>query len=203
MFSVKSPVRSTLGLVSALAATFCLSVAVPRVASQAAPIDNLQQSIDVIKQILDKEGLYTRTTTSGASYKSQTERKFSLKSANGCQMVVASDAHTHTEMPQQQRVVDRTWTDIYRPDFSNLDSATVIVQDPQPPQSTWETKGFLVRIGVEIGKPPIAASSVNKETNLEKNLPGLPNLAVYVTSREQADRLAKAFTQVATACHAK
>ena len=190
-------------LAAVIAAAGMLAFAA-RLVSQTSHADKLQQSVALIKQILEKDGLYTRSTTSkGGDYKSVTERKFSVRSANGCQLVVASDAHTHTEMPAQKRLVDRTWTDFYRPDFSLLDAASVAIQDPQPPQDTWVAKGYLVRIAVESGKAPIPASSVNMQTNKEKDLPGVPNLAVYVTSREQADRLAKAFTQVATACHAK
>jgi hypothetical protein len=204
MFSANRPNWITFGLLAPVAAASAFLFFTPWLFSQAAQADNLQQNIDLIKQILDKGGLYTRTTVSaGGDYKSVTQRKFSVKSAIGCRLIVASDAHMHTDMPVHKRTTDRTWTDYYRPDLSLLDPATVIVQDPQPAQPTWEAKGYLVRIAVETGKTPIAASSVNHETNQEKDLPGAPNLAVYVTSREEADRLAKAFTQAATACHAR
>jgi hypothetical protein len=192
-------IRLSLGLLVTAGAILSLG---PRLNSQAAPLDKIQRSVDLIRQILDKDGLYTRTTTSGTQYKSVTERKFTLKEAKGCQLIVTSDVHTHTDMPAQHRVVDRKWTDIYRPDFSSLDPASVFESEPQPPQPNWEAKGYLVRIPVEVGKALIPASTVNNETNEEHGLPGLPNLAVYVTTREQADRLAKPFTGVATACHA-
>jgi hypothetical protein len=174
----------------------------PRLTSQGAQSHNLQQGTDLIKEILAKGGLYTRTTKSGNGYKSVMERKFELTSATGCQMVVTSDIHIHTEMSAQNKVSDRNSTEIYHPDFTVFDPATVIVSDPQPAQPTWETKGYLVRIAVEIGKPPMKASGRTQPTNEEHALPSLPNLAVYVTTREQADRLAKAFAQVATACRA-
>lgn len=186
----------------ALAAAGCLLLTAPLVTSQGSPDPKLQQGADLIRQILDRDGLYTRTTTSGSQYKAVTERKYSVKEVKGCQIVVASESHSHTEMPAQNRVVDRKWTDTYHPDFAGLDPASVVVGGEQPPQATWEAKGFLVRIGVEAGKPPIKASTQSAQTNEEHDLPPLPNLAVYVTSKEQADRLAKAFTQVATACHA-
>jgi hypothetical protein len=169
---------------------------------QGAQNTKLQQGTDVIKQILAKDGLYTRTTTSPSGYKAVMERKFEVTSASGCQLVVAANVHTHTEMSAQNRVTDRSSTDIFRPDFSALDAANVTVADPQPAQPTWEMKGYLVRIGVEAGKAPIKASNRIQPTNEEHDLPPLPNLAVYVTTREQADRLAKAFADVATACHA-
>ena len=207
MFSAGMPIQflrasSKVRLLAIAVSGAVLAAAVP-VGSQAGHIDKLQQSVDLIRQILDKDGLFTRTSTSSdGSYKSVTERKFSVKSANGCQLVVTSDVHTHAQLPGQQSGSDRVWLEVFRPDFSALDPATVVVQDPRPPQPTWETKGYLVRIAVQTGKAPIVVSSVNKETNKEQNLPGVPSLAVYVTSREQADRLAKAFTQAANACHA-
>ena len=188
-----------------LAAAGCAAVLLlgaPRLMCQGAQSTKLQQGTDLIKQILAKDGLYTRTTTSPSGYKAVMERKFEVTSASGCQLVVAANVHTHTEMSAQNRVTDRSSTDIFRPDFSALDAASVTVADPQPAQPTWEMKGYLVRIGVEAGKPPIRASSRIQQTNEEHDLPPLPNLAVYVATRDQADRLAKAFAQVATACHA-
>ena len=185
-------------LLITVSAAGCLVLGAPRVGSQDA---KLQQGIDLIKQILAKDGLYTRTAKSGTQYKSVTERKFEVSEVKGCRLVVASNLHTHTEMPAQNRVSDRNATELFHPDFSGLDPASVVVSDPQPPQPSWEATGYLVRIGVEAGKPPIAASSRNDRTNEENDLPPLPNLAVYVRSKDQADRLAKAFAQVATACH--
>jgi hypothetical protein len=185
-----------------MAAGCGLMLALPPVSSQAAST-TLQQSIDTIRQILAKDGLYTRSTTSARNnYKSSTERKFSLSEANGCKLTVVSDSHVHMEMPEQNRVTDRRTSEIFQPDFSSLDPASVYVGDQQPPQATWVVKGYLVRIRVENGKLPIAASNVDKDTNESHDLPGVPNLAVYVSSREAADRLAKAFADVATACHA-
>jgi hypothetical protein len=198
---IKTPRRFTPDFLVMAAAAGCLLLTATRLVSQATPGVKLQPGTDLVKEILAKDGLYTRTTTSGTQYKALTERKFALKEVKGCQLVVVSDTHTHTEMPAQNRVLDRTWTETYYPDFSILDPASVVVSDPPPPQPTWETKGYLVRIGVEIGKPPISASTQNNQTNEAHDLPPLPNLAVYVASRDQADRLAKAFTQVATACH--
>jgi hypothetical protein len=203
MLSGQTWIRMPLGfnrrrLLMAGAAAVCLLLGAPRVSSQD---QKLQQGIDLIKQILAKDGLYTRSTKSGTQYKSVTERKFEVTAVKGCQLVVTSNLHTHTEMPAQNRVSDRKATELFHPDFSGLDPASVIVSDPQPPQPTWQTTGYLVRIGVTSGKPPIAASSWNEQTNEEHDLPPLPNLAVYVTSKDQADRLAKAFAQVATACH--
>jgi hypothetical protein len=187
--------------VAALAAVVCgLLLAAPRIISQGS---SMQASIDVIRQILAKEGVYSRTTTSARNnYKSVTERKFSLSEANGCKLTVQSDTHVHMEEPTQNRVTDRRSLDIFRPDFSAMDASSIYVADPQPPQAAWETKGYLVRISVEIGKPPMVASTVDKATNEARDLPPLPMLAVYVGSRESADKLAKAFTQVAAACHA-
>ncbi|HEY2857199.1 MAG TPA: hypothetical protein VGJ21_02155 [Terracidiphilus sp.] len=162
----------------------------------------MQANIDVIRQILAKEGMYSRSTTSARNnYKSLTERKYTLSEATGCNLVVQSDSHVHTEEPTRNRVVDKRSTDSFRADFSAMDASSIYVEDPQPPQSTWEAKGYLVRIAVELGKPPMAASTVDKATNSARDLPSLPMLAVYVGSRESADKLAKAFAQVATACH--
>lgn len=175
---------------------------VARLSSQA-PAGGLQQGIDTIRQILAEDGRYTRSTTSARNnYKSLTERRFSLADANGCNLTVQSDSHVHVEMPTQNRVTDRKSSETFRPDFSVLDPASVYVADPQPGQASWQMTGYLVRISVEVGKPPIRASSVDKEANGATDLPGVPTLAVYVTSRQSADRLAKAFAQVATACHA-
>src|SRR5581483_4239540 len=174
----------------------------PGIFSQASS-NTLQQGIDTIRQILAKDGLYSRSTTSARNnYKSLTERKFSLSAADGCKLVVESDSHVHTEEPTQNHVSDRMSTEVLHPDFSVMDTASVYVGDPQPPQPTWEAKGYLVRISVEVGKPMIVASTVDKATNTAHVLPGLPTLAVYVSSREAADRLAAAFKQVATACRA-
>lgn len=206
VFSNRVKVRLFCGLPHArllvLAAAGCgLLLAVPPISSQAAA--TLQPGIDSIRQILARDGLYSRTTTSARNnYKSVTERKYALSEANGCKLTVASESHAHVEMPTQNRVTDRRSTDVFRTDFSQMDPASVYVGDPQPPQATWETKGYLVRIAVELGKPPILASTVDKETNAARDLPGVPMLAVYVSSRESADKLAKAFAQVATACHA-
>lgn len=178
------------------------ALAAPHILSQASG-GGLQQSIDTIRQILAADGLYTRTTTSALNnYKSATERHYSLTGANGCNLTFATDTHIHTEMPAQNRVTDRKSTDIFKPDFSTLDASSVHVGDPQPAQGTWEMKGYLVRIAVQIGKPRIEASSLDRETNEAHELPAVPMLAVYVSSRESADKLAKAFAQVATACHA-
>ncbi len=185
-----------------IAAAGCLLLTAPRLICQAAQGQKLQQGVDQIKEILAKDGLYTRTTKSGEQYKSVMERKFQVASAKGCQVVVTSDIHTHTEMPAQNRVSDRNSTEFFYPDFSVFNPASVIVADPEPPQPTWEMKGYLVRIAVEAGKPPMKASSRVQQTNEQHDLPSLPNLAVYVKTREQADRLAKAFTEVATACRA-
>jgi hypothetical protein len=206
MLSAKAWVRiprriHQISLAVACGSAGCLLLGAPRLICQAQN-PKVQQGTDLIKQILAKDGLYTRTTTSPNGYKAVMERKFEVTSASGCQLVVASNVHMHTEMSSQNRVTDRTSVDIYHPDFSGLDAASVKVSDPQPAQSTWEAKGYLVRIGVEAGKPPIRASNRIQQTNEEHDLPPLPNLAVYVTSRDQADRLAKAFVEVATACHA-
>ncbi|UWZ82419.1 hypothetical protein [Occallatibacter riparius] len=184
------------------AAAGCLVLTAPRLISQGAQGQKLQQGVDQIKQILSKDGLYTRTTKSGDQYKSVMERKFEVTSANGCQMVVTSNIHVHTEMPAQNKVTDRSSAEVYHPDFSAFNPTSVIVEDPQPPQPTWETTGYLVRIAIEAGKPPMKASTRIQQTNEEHDLPPLPTLAVYVKTREQADRLAKAFAQVATACRA-
>jgi hypothetical protein len=192
----------TLSLVLALVAGGLALSAAPCLRAQAAPVDKVQESVDVIRQILAKDGLYTRTTTREGTYKSKTERKYYLKSATGCQLIVANEAHVHTEMPAQQRVSDRSWTEILWPDFSVLDPANVVVQDPIPPQPNWETKGYLVRINVETGKAPIKVTAINSDSTQQREMPAMPNLGVYVTSREQADRLAKAFSQTAAACHA-
>ena len=205
MVDTKACVRirfARISLLAALAAAGCLLLAAPRLISQAAQNQKLQQATDLIKEILAKDGLYTRSTKSeNGQYKSAMERKFEVTAVNGCQLVVSSASHIHTEMPAQNRVSDRKSTEIFHPDFSALDPAGVIVSDPQPPQPTWEMKGYLVRIAVEVGKPPMKASSRIEQTNEEHDLPPLPNLSVYVTSRDQADRLAKAFAQVATACN--
>jgi hypothetical protein len=207
MFSAKAWVRiprrfHRISLAVAGGAAGFLLLGTPRLICQGAQGQKLQQGTDVIKEILAKDGLYTRTTKSGDQYKSVMERKFELTSAKGCQMVVTSDTHIHTEMPSQNRVSDRNSTEFFYPDFSVFNPASVIVSDPQPAQPTWEMKGYLVRITVEIGKPPMKASSRIQQTNEEHDLPPLPGLSVYVKSREQADRLAKAFAQVATACRA-
>jgi hypothetical protein len=190
-----------ISLLVAACAAGCLLIA-PRLISQSGQNQKLQQATDLIRQILAKDGLYTRTTKSAnGQYQSVMERKFELMAANGCQLVVASNLHTHSEMPAQTRVTDRKSTEIFHPDFSVFDPASVLVSDPQPPQPTWEMKGYLVRIAVEAGKPPMKASSRTEQANEEHDLPPLAHLAVYVTSRDQADRLAKAFAQAATACH--
>jgi len=163
----------------------------------------LQQGIDVIRQSLAKDGLYERTTTTTrGNYASKTERKFTLSEAKGCNLVVTSDSHIHTEMPQRNRVTDRRWSDIYHPDFTIMDPSTATVIAPEPPQANWETKGYLVRISIEVGKPLMVASTVDPATNQARDMPGVPTLAVYVTNKATADRLAKAFAQVATACRA-
>jgi hypothetical protein len=192
------PVR-LLGI--ATLATCMLSTA-PQMASQATHVQKLQQDIDSVREILAKDGLYVRSTTNTrADYKSATERKFSLSEVDGCRLTVTSDAHSHAEIPAQKRITDRSWTDIYKPDFSVMDPASVVVADPQPPQPSWEVKGYLVRISVEPGKPLMLASSLDKQTKEYHDVPGLPNLAVYVTSRDSADRLARAFKQLAASCH--
>jgi hypothetical protein len=179
-----------------------LALATPRISSQAST-NTLQQGIDTIRQILAKDGLYSRSTTSARNnYKSLTEKTFSLSAAAGCKLVVESDSHAHIEEPTQNRVSDRKSTEVFHPDFSVMDSASVYVGDPEPPQPTWEAKGYLVRISVEVGKPLIVASAIDKEHNAARDMPGLPALAVYVSSRAAADRLAAAFKQVATACRA-
>jgi hypothetical protein len=191
-----------ISLIAAAAAAGCLLLAAPGLISQAAQNQKLQQATDQIKEILARDGLYTRTTKSpNGQYTSVMERKFELTTVNGCQMVVASNVHTHTEMPAQNRVSDRKTTDIYHPDFSVFDPASVTVSDPQPPQPTWEMKGYLVRIAIQAGGPPMKASTRIEQTSEEHDLPPLPNLSVYIASRDQADRLAKAFAQVATACN--
>jgi len=163
----------------------------------------LQRGIDVIRQSLAKDGVYERTTTTTrGNYKSETRRKFSLSEADGCKLVVVSESHIHTEMPKQNRVTDRRWSDIYHPDFTTMDPATATVIPPEPPQATWETKGYLVRISIETGQPLMIGSTVDPATNQARDMPGVPTLAVYVTSKETADRLAKAFAEVATACRA-
>lgn len=182
-----------------LAGVFCLGSQ----GVQAASSPNLQQSVEAIRQILAKDGQYLRTTTTARKdYKSLTERKFSVSEADGCKLIVKSDAHVHTELTEQKRVSDREWSDIYRPDFSLMDPSTVTVTDPEPPQEQWQTKGYMVRISVEVDKPLMIASSVDPKSNTARDMPGLPTLAVYVTSRETADRLGKAFAQLATACRA-
>jgi hypothetical protein len=187
----------------AAVATGCLLTA-PRLSSQAAQNPKAQQGIDLIKQILAKDGRYTRTTKSGNSqYKSVTERKFAVSAVKGCLVDVVSESHLHTEMSAQNREADRKSTDTFHVDFSALDPSSVVVSDPPPPQPGWETTGYLVRIKAEADKPPIRASTRDQQTNEEHDLPSLPNLALYVTSRDQADRLAKAFAQVATACHSQ
>jgi hypothetical protein len=164
----------------------------------------LQRGIDTIRQSLAKDGLYERLTTSSrGTYKSATQRKFSLSEASGCNLVVVSEAHIHTEMPERNRVTDRHWNDIYRPDFSVMDPASTRVVAPEPPQATWETKGYLVSISIEVGKSLMVASSVDPATNKARDMPPVPTLAVYVTNKETADRLARAFSEVATACRAK
>jgi hypothetical protein len=163
----------------------------------------LERGIDVIRQSLAKDGLYERiTTTSRGNYTSRTQRKFSLSEAKGCSLVVVADSHIHAEMPQQNRVTDRRWSDIYHPDFAAMDPASATVIAPEPPQATWETKGYLVRISIEAGRPLMVGSTVDLATNQARDMPGVPTLAVYVTNKETADRLAKAFAQVATACRA-
>jgi hypothetical protein len=163
----------------------------------------LQQGIDVIRQALAKDGLYERvTTTTRGNYKSSTQRKFSLSEAKGCSLVVVADSHIHTELPQKNRVTDRRWSDIYRPDFTTMDPATATVIAPEPPQANWETKGYLVRISIETGKSLMVSSTLDPATNQARDLPGVPTLAVYVTNKDTADRLAKAFAQVAAACRA-
>lgn len=163
----------------------------------------LRQGIDVIRQSLAKDGLYERITTSARNnYKSVTQRKFSLTEAIGCKLVVTSEAQIHTEMAERNRVTDRHVIEIYRPDFSTMDPSSATVIAPEPPQGNWETKGYLVRISIEVGKPLMIASSVDPATNSARDMPGVPTLAVYVTNKETADRLAKAFAQVASACRA-
>ena len=205
MFSAKAWVRipRSINRLAVTAAAVCLLLTAPCLIGQGAQGQKLQQGVDQIKEILAKDGLYTRTTKSGDQYKSLMERKFELTSAKGCQMVVTVDTRIHTEMPSQNRVSDRNSTEIFYPDFSVFNPASVIVSDPEPPQPTWEVKGYLVRISVEVGKPPMKASTRIKQTNEDHDSPPLPNLAVYIKTREQADRLAKAFAQVATACHAE
>jgi hypothetical protein len=162
-----------------------------------------QPSVDMIRDILASDGIYTRSTTSANNqYKSTTERKFSLSEADGCKLTVVSDSHVHAEMPEMKRVTDRRTSETFRPDFSTMDASSVYVGDQQPAQATWVAKGYLVRIAVEIGKPPIPVSSVDNETKQSRELLRVPNLAVYVSSRQSADRLAKAFAELATACHA-
>lgn len=186
--------------VAALAAVGCgLLLTAARMVSQA---PSMQASVDVIRQILAKEGVYSRTTTSARNnYKSVTERKFSVSEASGCKIAVQSNTHVHTEEPTQNHVSDRRSIDTVHADFSVMDASSVYVADPQPPQPSWETKGYLVRISVEIGKPPMGASTVDPATNEGRDLPPLPMLAVYVGTRESADKLGKAFGQLATACH--
>jgi hypothetical protein len=163
----------------------------------------LEQGIAVIRQSLAKDGLYERvTTTARGNYKSLTQRKFTLSEAKGCNLVVVAESHIHAEMPHQNRITDRRWSDIYRPDFTTMDPASATVIAPEPPQANWETKGYLVRISIEAGKPLMVGSTVDSATNQARDMPGVPTLAVYVTNKETADRLAKAFAQVATACRA-
>lgn len=188
-----------------LAAAACaLSVAASGICSQAVQASadqSLQQNVEAIRQILAKDGLYQRTTTTERKdYNSVMERKFAVTEADGCKLVVVSSVHSRSEMPTQNRVTDRNWNDIYRPDFSVMDPAGVVVEDPAPPQPQWQVKGYLVRISVEVGKPLIVASTVDKATNAARDMPGLPALAVYVSSREAADLLAKKFSAVAAAC---
>ena len=170
---------------------------------QAASGQSLQQYADAIRQILTKDGLYQRTTvTTRNDYKSVTERTYSVPKADGCKLTVVSSAHIHTEMTAQNRVSDRKWNDIFQPDFSVMDPGSVTVADPDPSQAQWQVKGYMVRIAVEVGKPPMGASTVDLKTNSAQEMPGLPTLAVYVSSREAADQLAKKFAQMATACRA-
>ena len=171
--------------------------------AHAAPAGNIQKLDEVIRQILAKDGMYSRTTwTANNTYKSVNERKFSVSEANGCRLIVVSDVHTHTEFPAQNRVTDHDWSDIFRPDFAHLDVSRITVADPEPRQPQWEAKGYLVRIPVVLGDPQIVASNVDKQTNKAQDLPRVPALTVYVSSREAADRLAKAFGELATACKA-
>ena len=184
------------------AAVFAIVLAVPAVSSYAAN-NTLQQGIDTIRQILAKDGRYSRITTSARKdYKSDTEKTFSVSAADGCKLTVQSESSIHTELPTQNRVIDRQSIDVFRSNFSQLDPATIEVGDPQPPQPTWQMSGYLVRVSVEAGKPFIIASTIDKATNATHDLPGVPTLAVYVSSREAADRLAAAFKQVTTACRA-
>ena len=189
--------------VSAAVSCFLLATTTAILSQASHPGPGVQQSVDAIRQILAKDSLYERTTTTQRQdYKSLTERKYQVTETDGCKMVIVVSGHSHAEMPAQNRINDRKWNDIYHPDFSVMDPSTVVVNEPEPPQPQWQVKGYLVRISVEIGKPLMVSSTVDLATNASRILPGLPNLAVYVSSREAADKLAKTFGQLATACQA-
>jgi hypothetical protein len=190
-----------------LLSAFALATAVVLLPAQAgnsqAPSPRTAQAFTSIKDILARDGEYLRTTqTTNNKYSSKLLRTYVVTATNGCNAVVESEAHVHTEFATQQRVVDRNWIDEFHPNFVDLDPSTVIVQDPLPPQGQSVTKGYLVRIAVEAGKPLIPARAVDKAENEARQTPGVPTLAVYVKTREAADRLAKAFTDAATGCRA-
>src|SRR5271165_4503916 len=193
------------GLASPAALAGALLVAASAILSQTthATAPGLQQTVESIRQILAKDGLYERTTTTQRQdYKSVTERKYEVTEVDGCKLVVVSSGHSHADMLAQGRTSDRKWNDIFHPDFSLMDPSTVVVNDPEAPQPQWQVKGYLVRISIEMGKPLMVASTVDLATNTVRDLPGLPAFSVFVSSREAADKLAKDFAQMATACRA-
>ncbi len=197
-------VASALALGLSLAGLGLLAQAGPT--PQPAPAaqgQRIQQLADSIRLILSRSGLYSRATaTPNQQYKSVTERKFLVTEANGCKLVVTSEGLTHTEFPAQNRVNDRRWSEIYRPDFQYLNPGSVEVRNPDVLPGGTEMHGYMVRIGVAIGSPTIVASAVDEATHEARDLPRLPALMVFVTSREEADHLAKDFRELATACQA-
>lgn len=177
----------------------CHAQAIPTV--PASP--SISDTIDFIRQTLALYGTKTSTVTkSNAPNLAVDTSKYSIGEGSGCQLSILETEHGHL-VDYQNKQFDYDATGVVHLDLSRMDPSGVSVSEPKATDldegSTTVYTGFEVRIASTNNVVSITGTVPDSRGHTH-SLPPQSSTAVFSSSREAADRLAKAFAHAIILC---